>query len=171
MEKLMINLIKVNDINQIRENMFIPKSMDMEEIGAKDINDVVAILERCYQLSKETFLATYRDSVIGIYGLQEYNQYTGIPWLISENIQKEYIQEFLILSKAIVNKWKKEYRVLQNKTSSEHLSAHKWLKYLGFKIHYNEPIIISESLTMYKFDWVDLNEISNDKSFQKRENI
>ncbi len=153
MDKRMLKLVKVNNEEDIKNNIFLPKAIDRIEIGINTIDDVLDKFQAYYQVSKETVLIMREDEAIGIYGIREENDYTAIPWLLTMELSEKVIHSFIKLSILKAKELQKKYNVLYNYTSSENKISHRWLRFLGFTIDENNPLIISDEKILYRFEW------------------
>lgn len=149
----MMELVKVNSEEEIKNSFFLPKDIDRFEINASNKEDILQKFLRYYQVSEETVFIKCKDEVIGIYGVREENNYTGIPWLLTADIPRKYAMSFLRLSIMKFKELQKKYKILYNYTSSENLISQRWLRFLGFTVDTTNPLVISDEKSLYKFEW------------------
>ncbi len=154
MEDEGIKLIKINNENEILENPFIMKAIDLYEIRAENQGEAVTKLLRYFNISTETyFIKNKYNSVIGIFGVREVSPTTALPWALTSEIPKEEAFSVISASNRIAKIYKEKYSVLYNYTACENTVTQKWLEYLGFTIYKDDVCRMWDGIEMYRFEW------------------
>ena len=125
----------------------------MFEIDAENLMDVLHKFQNYYRVSKETMFIEHNNEIIGIYGIRNVNDFTGIPWLLTIEMPVKYINSFLRFSSDKMKALQKEYLILYNYTSEQNKVSHRWSRYLGFTIDEENPLVTPNKKTLFKFEW------------------
>lgn len=70
---------------------------------------------------------------------------TGTPWLLSSVDALQHRRQFLLLSKDVVGEMLEFCPRLENYVHSKNKLSIRWLKWIGFKIHFKDPLVIKET--------------------------
>ena len=128
---------------------------DQMELGAlnqsKDYikNAIANILQK----SHYNYVLYKDDTVLSIFGVRNIEDGIGMPWFLSAEIPKSVNCQFLKLSKKIVGRFQEKYDILYNYTLYDNMVSHKWLKYLGFQIIYDNVIKKCDGRKLVRFEW------------------
>lgn len=97
--------------------------------------------------------------IIGIFGLSSTTDTNGdpvgIPWLLTTDELDDFKYAFSKYSMDVVGYMLSQYSYLHNFVDSRNKKAIKWLRWLGFTIHTDEPkTFYNEAVTFYRFSMV-----------------
>lgn len=83
--------------------------------------------------SDHSWVMFHEGEVFGVFGITESNGW-GIPWMLTTDRLKEFNRQFLKGSLEVVAEWMKLHPYLMNYVDSRHITAIRWLKWLGFTL-------------------------------------
>lgn len=150
----MLELRTIQNYEYFRDKEIIIKKQDMDEIGASDAKQLRIILKSAIQKSKCSYvLLTDDNKILGVLGIREIDENTGMPWFLSDEIPQNEYRIFLEIIKNLVTQWKEEYAYLYNYTDKNNRVSHNWIEYLGFKLLYNEVSKKIDGRELIKFIW------------------
>jgi len=64
----------------------------------------------------------------------------GVPWLITTEDAPQHWRRFLRMSCVIMRRFVASYDRLQNRVDVDNTASIRWLKWLGFTVHENNPV-------------------------------
>lgn len=73
------------------------------------------------------------------------------PWILSSSIVEKHKRAYMRMSKAMVEDWRKQYRVMQQLIDSRYHEAIKWVEWLGFEA-VDTYIVGAEKVPFYLYE-------------------
>lgn len=91
--------------------------------------------------SRDVSTVLYKGKVLCITGIVPFSLISDVasPWLLTTNEMKKYPRILLKGTKFFLDKWKKEYRILENQVDARYTASLRWAKWAGFTIYDAEP--------------------------------
>lgn len=121
------------------------RQADKDELraGQGDI-DSRQVLSESINISTERYIIVDDDgSVIGVFGVAVNGPYAH-PWLLAKEQLDKHSRQFIRECRPIVDRWAMQYPILCNYVSSKNEVCHRWLRWLGFDIHSENPVILGD---------------------------
>lgn len=119
-------------------------------LATKPKTNTYDILKECIEVSTKSFSVLNNDTCIALFGVSNLNG-VGIPWLLcSEEIFRIHARAFIKECRLWVNELTRDYHLSMNYVATTDTDAHRWLKWVGFKID-SERVIINNGREFYPF--------------------
>ena len=113
---------------------------EQAEVWASNLSTVYEAAKSSLEKSIEAYTALEDDKVMGMLGLCPYGPKMGdtaSPWLLTTVLAPK--KPRYLLNKKFINKWNKEWPVLENFIDARYLASIRWARHLGFTIYDPEP--------------------------------
>lgn len=111
------------------------RSEDQAEVLALGLDPVDGLLQ---SLAAAREAWTYRDGsrIICMAGVAPLSLIgsTGIPWLLGSPLVATHRRAFMLETRRMVANWLLIFGILRNVVDDRYAAAHRWLRWLGFKI-------------------------------------
>ena len=136
--------------------------------GNMRTSDIVEVDAACNQTPYTALLKSFDDSEeycrtilwdgvpAGMFGVgtkgEEYN--FGRPWFLADNRFPEWRFGLLKITKGAIQEMLQLRRVLHNFVHAEHLESIEWLKWAGFIVEENTPLMTRRGHIFYHFSQV-----------------
>jgi len=136
------------------------RQADVDELEAFSELTIEETIERSIYNSEALWVIVHDlGHIIGVFGLSSDKDSNGdpvgVPWLLSSDDLLDFKYAFSKYSIDVVKVMLNHYSYLSNYVDSRHKLAIKWLKWLGFTIHKDEPLYFyDKTVEFYRFSKV-----------------
>lgn len=114
---------------------------DLEELRASCGLDPLDALLMSYTLSTEVFAWMHGDRVAAVFGVAPDSDHPGVgcPWMIGSDLVKRERGFFLRNSRECINRFNRQYPLLENFVHPHNHLSVRWLEWCGFQFGEPEP--------------------------------
>lgn len=122
------------DILYLAANM---RDADRRELEASSNLDPITALELSVSHSREPLTGLADGELVCCFGVVDVSllHREGVPWMVATPAIEQHGKIFLLNSRRVVKKWRRQYRYMSNFVDVRNDIAITWLKWLGFKLH------------------------------------
>jgi hypothetical protein len=112
------------------------RAADAFEVRAMSGSAPLAALRRGLILSSEAWSGTVDGRPICLFGVAPRSLLSDVaaPWLLGTDEVALHAPAFLRRNRAVLARWRRQYRRLENLVWSENATAIRWLDWLGFEL-------------------------------------
>lgn len=103
--------------------------------------------------SKRAWVGKVRGVPICIFGVSEWPDGTGRPWMLGTDELPHNARIFIRRCKSCVKEMRKLYPVLQNYVDVHNVNTIEWLKWLGFEMMEQTPYGVNGEV-FWRFQWI-----------------
>jgi len=137
--------------------------IDLEEVqGALGLSSSIMAIFYSISNSKEIHVIIDEDTeaIIAIMGIAEKvgydNVLTGVPWVLGTEkfhaINSRGTRSFLNLAQVWFERWRHQYKQLENFVATKNTKSIRWLKWLGFIVDTdNKWYLIDKGIPFFRF--------------------
>ncbi|MBF0164471.1 MAG: hypothetical protein HQM01_08260 [Magnetococcales bacterium] len=114
---------------------------DLEELAASHGMQPFVGIYLSVRQSREAWAGIVDGALVGIFGvgLADHGPDVGVPWLVPAEDLKQHAGALLTCSRQFVERWRREYALLQNHVHVGNARSIRWLRWLGFTIDPPRP--------------------------------
>ena len=131
MLKLFHNQITSDQIQELANGLSNDDLMEIEALGWTD--PVKAVSTSIDSSETFTYISDQHDKAVGIAGVVSSGKDSGVVWLLTTDVAKQYPFSVVRQSKYWLARQKSEYLLLHNIVDARNTNHLKLLKLLGFK--------------------------------------
>ena len=121
---------------------------ELERLGLKPLQEIMASLAA----SSMAWTGIVNGTPICVFGVSEWADGTGRPWMIGTEELVRHQRIFLRECKSCVDAMKSRHDTLMNLVCVQNVNAIKWLRWLGFKMLDTMPYGVNGEL-FQRFQW------------------
>lgn len=112
------------------------RAADAFEIRAMSGSEPLAALRRGLVLSSEAWTGAVDNRAVCLFGVAPRSILSDVaaPWLLGTDEIALHAHAFLRRNRAVVTRWRRQYRRLENLVWADNTAALRWLAWLGFTL-------------------------------------
>lgn len=127
------------DVIDLAENLIPADRLEIIRLGL----DPFSAIQQTGETSDEAYSVTVDGVLAGCTGVCWTDKLIeeAKPWLLSTPVahQPECVKDFVYLSRSILFSFRKRYPLLTNWVDAEHVTAIRWLRWLGARVDSAQP--------------------------------